>query len=77
MKGGRVTLGISSFRGQQTLPKILRLFAEQYPEVHVNVVEAHSLKLEDLLLEGKLDVAVVIPSAKGRIRVRTESPGSA
>ena len=65
MKGGRVTLGISSFRGQQTLPKILRLFAEQYPEVHVNVVEAHSLKLEDLLLEGKLDVAVVaLPAAK-------------
>ena len=65
MKGGRVTLGISSFRGQQTLPKILRLFAEQYPDVHVNVVEAHSLKLADLLLEGKLDVAVVaLPAAK-------------
>ena len=65
MKGGRVTLGISSFRGQHTLPKILRLFAEQYPDVHVNVVEAHSLKLEDLLLEGKLDVAVVaLPAAK-------------
>ena len=65
MKGGRVTLGISSIRGQQTLPKILLLFAEQYPDVHVNVVEAHSLKLEDLLLEGKLDVAVVaLPAAK-------------
>ena len=67
MKGGRVTMGISSFRGQQTLPKILRLFARQYPDVHVDVVEAHSLKLEDLLLEGKVDVAVVaLPAAKLR-----------
>lgn len=65
MKGGHVTLGISSFRGQQTLPKILRLFAAQYPDVHVDVVEAHSLALEDLLLEGKVDVAVIaLPAAK-------------
>ena len=65
LKGGRVTLGISSFRGQQTLPKILSLFAERYPNVHVDVVEAHSLRLEELLLDRKLDIAVVaMPSVK-------------
>ena len=65
MKGGRVTFGISSFRGQQTLPQILLRFARQYPEVKVRVVEANSRRLEELLLEGKLDVAVVaLPAAK-------------
>ncbi len=65
MKGGHVRFGISSFRGAQTLPKILKEFSAKYPEVHVDVVEEHSLKLEDLLLEGKLDVAVIaLPTAK-------------
>ena len=65
MKGGHVRFGISSFRGAQTLPKILMEFSAKYPEVHVDVVEEHSLKLEDLLLEGKLDVAVIaLPAAK-------------
>ena len=65
MKGGRVIFGISSFRGQQTLPKILRLFGELYPEVRVQVEEHNSRKLEDLLLDGKLDVAVIaLPAAK-------------
>ncbi|MBR1566687.1 MAG: LysR family transcriptional regulator [Oscillospiraceae bacterium] len=65
MKGGHVRFGISSFRGAQTLPKILKQFSAKYPEVHVDVVEEHSLKLEDLLLEGQLDVAVIaLPAAK-------------
>ena len=65
MKGGRVVFGISSFRGQQTLPQILLRFAEKYPEVKVRVVEANSRRLEELLLDGKLDVAVVaLPAAK-------------
>lgn len=65
MKGGHVIFGISTFRGKQTLPRILQLFSEQYPYVHVKVVEEHSQKLEDLLLEGKVDVAVIaLPATK-------------
>ena len=65
MKGGHVRFGISSFSGEQTLPKILKAFSAKYPEVHVDVVEEHSLKLEELLLDGKLDVAVIaLPAAK-------------
>ena len=65
MKGGRVVLGISSFRGQQTLPRILLRFAELYPEVHVQIEEHNSMKLEELLLDGKLDVAVIaLPATK-------------
>ncbi len=65
MKGGRVSLGISSFRGQQVLPRILTAFSRRFPEVHVDVVEEHSLKLEELLLEGRVDVAVIaLPASK-------------
>ena len=65
MKGGHVRFGISSFRGAQTLPKILKLFSAAYPAVHVDVFEEHSMKLEELLLDGKLDVAVIaLPAAK-------------
>lgn len=65
MKGGRVSFGISSFRGQRMLPKILTRFHSIYPDVAVDVVEENSLVLEDLLLEGKLDVAVVaLPAQK-------------
>ena len=65
MKGGHVRFGISSFRGEQILPRILKRFSEQYPEVSVDVTEENSLMLEELLLEGKLDVAVIaLPAAK-------------
>lgn len=65
MEGGRVTLGISSFRGNRKLPKILSSFYEKYPKVKVDVVEEHSMMLEELLLEGKLDIAIVaMPTVK-------------
>ncbi len=65
LKGGSVTLGISTFRGRHILPRILKRFYKLYPDVRVEVAEHHSLKLEELLLEGKIDVAVIVlPAAK-------------
>lgn len=64
-KGGKVTFGISSFRGQRMVPLILKKFSERYPDVQVDVVEENSMKLEELLLEGQLDLAVIaLPPAK-------------
>lgn len=59
MEAGRVIFGISSFRGIRMLPRILKSFYEKYPKVKVDVVEEHSMRLEELLLEGKLDLAVI------------------
>lgn len=71
LKGGRVTLGISSFRGRRILPIILKRFYEKYPDVQVDVVEENIMKLEDLLLDGQLDLAVVaMPSAKLKREIR-------
>lgn len=65
MEAGRVVFGISSFRGLRMLPKILKSFSKKYPKVKVDVVEEHSMELEELLLAGKLDLAVVVmPTVK-------------
>ena len=59
LKGGRVILGISSFRGEYMLPKILKKFYEKYPGVRVDITEAHSMALEDHLVRGSVDLAIV------------------
>ncbi len=65
MEAGRVIFGISSFRGIRMLPKILKSFYEKYPKVKVDIVEEHSMQLEELLIAGKLDLAVVaMPTVK-------------
>ncbi len=47
------------------LPKILKSFHEKYPKVKVDVVEEHSMELEELLMAGKLDLAMVaMPTVK-------------
>ncbi len=71
MKGGRVSLGISTYRGRQILPRVLQRFSQRYPEVQVVVVEENSLKLEELLLDGAVDVAVIaMPAAKLKNEVK-------
>lgn len=59
LKGGSVILGISSFRGKYMLPKILKNFYQKYPLVQVKVVEQNSMALEDMLVEGSIDLAIV------------------
>ena len=51
------------------LPKILKNFYERYPNVKVEVVEENSMRLEELLLEGKLDLAVIAMPA---VRLKNE-----
>lgn len=65
LKGGTITFGISSFRAKWMLPEILQRFYQRYPNVKIRVIEENSMRLEDLLLEGRLDLAVVaMPCAK-------------
>lgn len=59
LKGGSVIMGISSFRGKHMLPRILKNFYEKYPGIRVKVVEGNSMALEDMLVEGTIDLAVV------------------
>ena len=65
LKGGQIELGISTFRGTYLLPRVLKRFQELYPNIHVEITEKDSLFLEDMLLEGLLDIALLgLPSIK-------------
>lgn len=65
MQGGQVTLGISTFRVKRPLPLILKRFKELYPAVKVNVYEANSIRLEEALLAGSIDIGIIaLPPAK-------------
>ncbi|WP_367566921.1 LysR family transcriptional regulator [Lacrimispora sp.] len=59
LQKGQITLGISSFRGSYMLPPILKQFYLHYPKITVNVVEANSIALEEKILEGEVDLALV------------------
>lgn len=59
LKTGTVVLGVSTFRGSYLLPDILKLFKTRYPGVQVEIIEANSMALEQMLIEGQLDLALV------------------
>lgn len=59
MKGGKVKLGISSFRGRYLLPRVLKAFMKKYPNVNVEITEKDSRDLEEMILEGLLDLALI------------------
>ena len=64
LKGGSVILGISSFRGTFLLPEVLSTFKSEYPEIHVVIVEANSMALEEMLRAGTIDIALIILPAQ-------------
>lgn len=59
LEGGNVILGISSFRARHMLPKILTRFHKRYPKVQVDIIEENSMELENMLVKGSLDIAIV------------------
>lgn len=57
-------IGMSVFRGQCILPKVLPLFRNKYPNVKINIFEANSYYMEQKVLEGNLDIAFVMMTDK-------------
>lgn len=65
LNGGRIELGISTFRGMYLLPRVLKIFHTRYPKIHVEITEKDSTYLEDMILEGLLDIALIaLPSLR-------------
>ncbi len=65
LKGGKVEFGISSFRGTYLLPPVLKRFQSSYPQIQVEITELDSWDLEDRILKGLLDIALIAaPSEK-------------
>lgn len=57
-------LGIPTQRTLSLLPRILPEFIEKYPFVSVEIIEMPSLRLEELLLKGGCDVALITTNVK-------------
>ena len=53
---GTITFGIGSTRGAILLPKLLPMFQSQFPNVDVKVILNDTHRLEDLLLNGQIDI---------------------
>ena len=56
---GKVSLGLTPFRGSFVLPDILPAFYAKYPQITIHTVEANTQTLEDYLLRQVIDVALL------------------
>lgn len=56
---GTIRLGISTFRGTYILPPTMRKFHQRYPGVSVEITEADSFRLEEMIMKNQLDVALI------------------
>ncbi len=59
LKSGSILFGISTYRGTYLLPPVLKRFRALYPGIHVEIREMDSIDLEDQLMEGLLDMALI------------------
>lgn len=55
---GRLRLGISVQRAMQILPHAMPWFAMQFPHVTIDLTEAGSARLENLVGQGQIDLAL-------------------
>lgn len=58
-KAGRVRLGIMLSRGTYTIPKLMSAIKQEYPQIEVKVIEDSQINLENLLYDGKIDLALI------------------
>ena len=63
---GRMRLGFSVQRGMQLLPLVIPEFTQKYPYVRIELHEHGSDVLEQLLIEGVCDLALITTSPKRR-----------
>lgn len=59
MRTGRIHIGITNHLGTVLLPRVLSEFSTKCPLVEIQITEETSSVLEDLLLSGQLDLAIM------------------
>lgn len=59
MERGQINLGFTTFQGSILLPEVLACYRERFPLMTVNLHEASTSQLEQLVSEGRLDVALI------------------
>ena len=56
---GQMSLGITPFQGGILLPSFLSQYHKRFPEMKLSVVENTSAQLEQMILNGQIDLAVL------------------
>ena len=54
---GVLKIGFPAMRGAHMLPSTFPTFKKMYPNILLNVIETNSIELEELILNGELDLA--------------------
>ncbi len=56
---GEFIIGASSTISQYVIPKTIASFHKRYPKIHIHLMSGNSFEMEKLLLENKVDMALV------------------
>ncbi len=59
LKKGSLNIGSTPGRGKRILPEILPIFSKEYPEYDLNVYQETAVKLEEMLRNGEIQVALM------------------
>ncbi len=59
LKRGRINVGITGFMGTYLLPRLIPLFTNRFPNIELYVNEMNSTLLEQALLDGTIDFAIM------------------
>ena len=71
LKSGAIAIGGTNLFASYVLPPLLSRFTEQYPLIHVNLVEATTAELEERLFAGFLDLLIDNQSVDASIYEKT------
>jgi len=56
---GKIKIGVSSMMGSYFFPRILTAFKQSYPQITIHLVDQGTATLENMLLNGELDLALL------------------
>ncbi len=59
LKMGKINLGITNHLGRLILPNVIYNFKKEYPNIEINIIEDTSLQLENYLIKGEIDFALI------------------
>ncbi len=69
LKKGRLAVGGSGFAGGTVLPMAVQAFKKAFPSIEVRLMIQHTSVLEEKLLNGELDVALMSRSSKAPLLI--------
>lgn len=69
MKKGRLAVGGAGFAGTTLLPIAVQAFKKAFPSIELNVIIQPSMTLEEKLLNGQLDVALMSQAPKSPLLI--------